>query len=178
MCNSIISVQILGPDVFSVENSLYLTVANIIRAEIVNENNCLKNETTFRRVAWQTTFTARKRTLKPTHPPLACLPKRGVDIAYFEQVVANVTMKMFRLPLRYRINESPISSSTPGKSLINTDFVCPNFPLHVMQKMSRQTTVRPAPWKVDGCKKPFPSGPYANTLLTIVLQSYPQYIAF
>jgi hypothetical protein len=117
---------------FSVKNSLYLTVANIISAEIVNKKNCLKNEMTLGRVAWQTTFTAKKRTLKPTHPPLACLPKQGVNIAYFEQVVANLTMKMLRLPLGYRTNKSPVCISTPGKSLIDTDFKRPEFPLHVM----------------------------------------------
>ncbi len=87
LCNSIISVQILRPDVFSVKNSLYLTVANIISAEIVNKYICLKNEMMLGRVASKMTFIARKCTLKPTHPPLACLPKQGVNIAYFEQVV-------------------------------------------------------------------------------------------
>ena len=102
------------------------------------------------------TFIARKCTLKPTHPPLACLPKQGVEVAYFEQIVANLMMKTFCLPFGYRTNEIPVSSSTPGKSLISTGFVCPNFPLHLMQKMGHQTTIHPAPWKVDGCKNHLP----------------------
>ncbi len=89
----------------------------------------------------------------PRIPQLLALPKRGVDIAYFEEVVANVTMKTSCLPFGYPTNKSPVSISTPGKSLIDTDFVSPDFPLHIMQKMSRQTTVRPAPRKIDGCKK-------------------------
>jgi hypothetical protein len=125
LCNPIISVQIFEPNIFSIKNSLYLTVANIISAEIMNENNCLKNKMMLGRVAWQTTFTARKHTLKPTHPPLACLPKQGLNIAYFELVIANVMMKMLHLPFGYRTNKSPVSIFTLGKSLIDTDFECP-----------------------------------------------------
>jgi hypothetical protein len=132
LCNSIIPVRIFAPNIFSVKNIFYLTVANIICAKIVNENNCLKNKTTLHRFAWKTTFTARKRTLKLTHPPLSCLPKQCVNIADPKQVVLNIMMKMLRLPFCYLINKSPMCVSTPGKALIDTDFIRTDFPLNVM----------------------------------------------
>ena len=67
--------EIFASNILSIKDTLYLTVANIIGPEIVNKNDYLDNKAKLGRIAWQTTFTERERSLKPMHPPLACLAK-------------------------------------------------------------------------------------------------------
>jgi hypothetical protein len=98
------------------------------------------------------------------------------DFRNAEEVVAHVTMKMLHCPLCDWPNKCTIRAS--GKSLVNAYLKVPNLTFHMPHKTCRQTSICPTSGKVNCSKKTFPLGPYANTLLTIVLQSLPQYIAF
>jgi hypothetical protein len=149
----VVTLKVLNPNVFRIKYSPNLIVPKVVCSEIVDKHNHLNYKTSKCMVTWEALLDARESTLHATHPPLTCLPKRCVHIRDAEEVITHIVMKMSSCPFSNWPNKCAMRSPTSGESLVNTYLVVANLPLHLMQKMRRQTTICPTTRKVDCSKK-------------------------
>ncbi len=172
--NPVVSVEVLNTDILRVKHHVDLIEPNQLRPIIVDEDNCLQHEPPLMMTARKAFLPAGDSALQATHSPLACLPKQCVH----EQIIADVAMQTSRSPFCDGTDEGAVRVTAPGEPLVNAYLVISNFFFSACKNCAVNAPSAQLPGKLIAAKNNFPSGPYANTLLTIVSQSYPQKNAF